>query len=116
MLRTLAAGNHAEQEAERAGSGTGFTRQWRQRPIARRIIAEIRGVDVAAVVKEMEGEGKIANTIRLHLAVLSHLFTVAQGDWGMESLDNPVARVRKPRLPKGRERRVREGDRRLHYR
>ena len=36
----------------------------------------------------MEGEGKSANTIRLHLAVLSHLFT--------------VARVRKPRLPKGR--------------
>jgi integrase len=92
------------------GPERGFIRQWMQRPIARRIIAEIRGVDVAAAVKEMEGEGKSANTIRLHLAVLSHLFTVAQGDWGMESLDNPVARVRKPRLPKGRERRVREGE------
>ncbi|MBU2796621.1 site-specific integrase, partial [Acidithiobacillus sp. VAN18-2] len=46
----------------------------------------------------------------LHLAVLSHLFTVAQSDWGMESLENPVARVRKPKLPKGRERRVKEGE------
>ncbi|MBU2753640.1 site-specific integrase, partial [Acidithiobacillus sp. CV18-3] len=92
------------------GPERGFIRQWLRRPLADRVIGEIRSVDVAGVIKEMEGEGKSENTVRLHLAVLSHLFTVAQSDWGMESLENPVARVRKPKLPKGRERRVKEGE------
>ncbi len=92
------------------GPERGFIRQWLGRPLSRRVIAEIRSVDVAAVIKDMVNEGKSENTIRLHLAVLSHLFTIARSDWGMEALDNPVARVRKPRLPKGRERRVREGE------
>ncbi|MDD5376441.1 hypothetical protein [Acidithiobacillus sp.] len=38
-------------------------------------------------MKEMEAEGKGANTIRLHLALLSHLFKVARTEWGMESID-----------------------------
>ncbi|WP_226859654.1 site-specific integrase [Acidithiobacillus ferriphilus] len=58
----------------------------------------------------MEKEGKGPKTIRLHLTVLSHLFNVAKDNWGMESLDNPVSRVHKPKLPGGRERRVRPGE------
>ncbi|MBN6742071.1 site-specific integrase [Acidithiobacillus sp. MC6.1] len=85
-------------------------RQWALRPLSKRFMASIRGKDVADVIRDMESEGKSPNTIRLHLAVLSHLFTVAQSDWGMEALDNPVARVRKPRLPGGRERRLLPGE------
>jgi integrase len=98
---------------KRAGSQTAerrFIHQWLRRPLSSRIMASIRGVDVARVIKEMEAEGKGANTIRLHLAVLSHLFTVAKSNWGMASLDNPVSSVRKPRLPGGRERRLIPGE------
>ena len=80
--------------------------QWLRRPIACRFMSAIRGRDVAEVIKDMEGEGKAGNTIRLHLAVLSHLFKVAKTEWGMEAISNPVESVRKPRLPQGRERRL----------
>lgn len=81
-------------------------RQWISRPVAKRFMASIRGADVAAVIRDMESEGKAPNTIRLHLAVMSHLFKVARTEWGMESLINPVELVRKPRLPQGRDRRL----------
>ena len=80
--------------------------QWLRRPIACRFMSAIRGRDVADAIKDMEGEGKSGNTIRLHLAVLSHLFKVAKTEWGMEAISNPVESVRKPRLPQGRERRL----------
>jgi integrase len=70
-------------------------------------LASIRSKDIADVIKVMvEDEGKAPNTIRLHLAIISHLFSVAATDWGMESLSNPVEHVRKPKLPKGRDRRL----------
>lgn len=80
--------------------------QWLRRPIACRFMSAIRGKDVADAIKDMEGEGKSKNTIRLHLAVLSHLFKVAKTEWGMEAISNPVESVRKPRLPQGRDRRL----------
>ena len=81
-------------------------RQWQSRPIAHMFLSNIRGREVALVVKEMEEEGKGGNTIRLHLAVLSHLYTVARAEWGMESLANPIELLRKPKLPVGRDRRL----------
>ena len=88
----------------------GFLRQWQERPLAARFMAAIRGSDVADAIREMEGEGKSANTIRLHLALLSHLFETARKEWDMEGLNNPVEVVRKPKLPKGRERRLVDGE------
>lgn len=85
---------------------TGFARQWIDRPIACRFMAAIRGRDVADAIREMESEGKSPNTVRLHLALLSHLFHVAKVEWEMEGLDNPVESVRKPKLPQGRNRRL----------
>ena len=81
-------------------------RQWQDRPVAKRFMASIRGKDIADIVHTMEAEGKSANTIRLHLALLSHLFNVARTEWGMEALSNPVELVRKPKLPRGRDRRL----------
>ena len=43
------------------------------------------------------------------LNVISHLFTVAVKEWSMESLRNPVSYIRKPKLPQGRDRRL-KGD------
>ena len=77
--------------------------------LAEKYMAAIRGKDIAEFIKEREDEGASGNTIRLDLAMLSRLFNVASRDWGMESLANPVTKVSKPRIPKGRERRL-EGD------
>ena len=99
---------------KKAGRGQdgerGFISQWLRRPISQRVMSSIRTVDVSAVMRDMEKEGKGPKTIRLHLAVLSHLFNVAKDNWGMESLDNPASRVHKPKLPGGRERRVHPGE------
>lgn len=78
--------------------------------LAEKYMAAIRGKDVADFIKEREEEGASGNTIRLDLAMLSRLFNVAISDWGMESLINPVSKVSKPKLPKGRERRLEDGE------
>jgi hypothetical protein len=105
---------YGEQVSARKRSADGerrMIRQWQDRKIARLALARITSKDVAQIIGDMEAEGKSPNTIRLHLALLSHLFTVAQTEWGMESLGNPVqiARKRKPKLPQGRDRRL-QGD------
>ena len=81
-----------------------------QRPIATRIMASIRSKDIADFVKAREAEGVNGNTIRLDLALLSRLFVVALNDWGMEALANPVEMITKPKIPKGRERRLEDGE------
>ena len=86
-------------------------RRLSQRPLARRSLASIKGSDIAAFIRERQADGVGANMIRLDLALLSHVFTVAGSVWGMESLGNPVQRVRgqRPKLPQGRDRRL-QGD------
>ena len=77
-------------------------------PLARRVLASIRGKDMAAYMRHRQSDGKGANTIRLELALLSHLFNTARTAWGMESLTNPVDLVKgqRPKLPGGRTRRL----------
>lgn len=41
-------------------------------------------------------EGLSASTVRLELALLSHLFTVAIKEWRIGLVYNPVANIRKP--------------------
>ncbi|MFT4242563.1 MAG: site-specific integrase [Acidovorax sp.] len=45
-------------------------------------------------------------TVLRRLAVLSHVFTIARKEWGMESLSNPVELVRKPQPNNARTRRI----------
>ncbi len=95
---TIRKKNHAPELAR--------IRQWQRRSVAELSLARFGGKELADVVGDMEVEGKSPNTIRLHLAVLSHLFKVARTEWGMTSLVNPVELVRKPKLPQGRDRRL----------
>lgn len=53
-----------------------------------------------------------ANTVRLDLALLSRLFEVARRDWGL-AVENPVIHITKPKTPRGRERRLAEGEEEL---
>ncbi len=54
--------------------------------------------------------GKSNNTVRLELALLSHLFTIAIQEWRMGLIYNPVAAVRKPAAGPGRNRRLLSGE------
>lgn len=76
--------------------------------LARRSLASIKGSDIATFIRGRRDEGLGANAIRLDLALLSHVFTIAGSAWGMESLGNPVKRIRgqRPKLPGGRTRRL----------
>lgn len=83
---------------------------WLKYPLARRPVQSIRSKDIADWRDGRIAAGKSANTIRLELAVLSNLFTVAICEWGFEGLSNPTKVVKLPRLPSGRIRRLEVGD------
>ena len=51
---------------------------------------------IAKYRDERLGEGKSNNTVRLELALLSHLYTVAIQEWKLGLAYNPVSGVRKP--------------------
>ena len=91
---------------------TNRLRALQARAIAVKTLSAIRGQDVAAFIREREAEGVGANTIRLDLAVLSHLYNIARSAWGMESLGNPVdlVRTQRPKLPQGRTRRLQDDE------
>ena len=52
------------------------------------------------------------NTVRLELALLSHLYTVAIQEWGLGLAFNPVLNIRKPSPGEGRDRRLRDDEER----
>jgi integrase len=81
-------------------------------PLAPRALATIRGKELAAYIRQRQGDGVGGNTIRLELALLSHLFNTARTAWGMEGLRNPVELVKgqRPRVPPGRDRRLLAGE------
>lgn len=55
-------------------------------------------------------EGKSNSSVRLELALLSHLYSVAMKEWRLGLLHNPVLLVRKPSAGAGRDRRLRKGE------
>lgn len=73
--------------------------------ITQQLVADYRD-QRGAVKSSRTGKPLSSNTLRLELALLSHLFTVAIQEWGIGLAQNPVAMVRKPKLPKGRNRRI----------
>ena len=44
------------------------------------------------------------------LGLLRSIFEVARRDWGYTALQNPLAGLRKPKTPEGRDRRLRPGE------
>ena len=50
--------------------------------------------------------GKSADTVRLELSLLSHLFTIAIKEWRLGLVYNPVMNIRKPPPGRGRNRRL----------
>ncbi len=81
--------------------------------LASRFLATIRSTDIAKYRDQRLEEGKSPYTVNNELILLSNLFNVAHREWGMESLDNPVAKISRPKMPKGRDRRLLPGEEEL---
>ncbi len=82
-----------------------FLRIWRATPMSKSLMATIRSADVAKLRDQWLKEYEPSTVLR-RLAVLSHVFTIARKEWGMESLSNPLELVRKPRPNDARTRRI----------
>lgn len=85
---------------------------WKRHNLSQRTLASLRSTDFAYFIAERQAQGIGANTIRLELALISHLLAIARTVWGMESLGNPVntARAARPKVPRGRDRRLLPGE------
>lgn len=83
--------------------------RWLRSPLADRTMASIRSTDLAAY-RESRLQQVSAHTVSNELILLSHLFTVARKEWGMDSLVNPVALIRRPKRPPARTRRLLPGE------
>ena len=74
-------------------------------------LAAIRAVDVAAWRDELLAEGLSAQSVIHHLNALSGLFTFVEKELSISlPPGNPVKSIRKPSLPKARDRRLRPGE------
>lgn len=59
-----------------------------------------------ATVSELTKKPISPSSVRLELALLSHLYTVAIREWGLGLIYNPVMNIRKPSPPPARNRRL----------
>ena len=79
---------------------------WLKTALAKRYLSTLKATDFAIWRDSRIKSGAAANTIRLELAVISNLFNIAKAEWGFESINNLTERIRTPKLPSGRARRV----------
>jgi integrase len=73
------------------------------------VIAKFRDMRLAGEDrKDVDGnpQPRMNNTVRLDLALLGHLFTVAMKEWGVSLPSNPVMNIRRPAPGPGRNRRL----------
>lgn len=68
------------------------------------VIAEYRDKRLNSTTRR--GDPVSNNTVRLELALLSHLYTTAIQEWGIGLASNPVSNIRKPSPGRGRDRRL----------
>ena len=83
-----------------------YIQHWERSNLAPLALSAIRGSDVAQYRDMRLKAGLSTTSVKHELALLSHLFSVASREWGMESLGNPVQTIRQPAMARGRERRV----------
>ena len=94
---------HPEQDYQRI-------RHWQRQDLAHYFLANLRGAEFAKYRDDRLAIGRAANTVRLELALVSHLFEIARKEWGMEGLINPLKNIRKPSGSNERDRRLRDGE------
>lgn len=73
-------------------------------------LAALNAELIAEFRDERLAEGKANNTVRLELALLSHMYTIAIKEWSLGLIANPVLNIRKPSPGQGRNRRLNEDE------
>ena len=75
-------------------------------------LASLSAEHIAKFRDDRLEEGMSASTVRLELALLGHLYTIAIKEWGLGLVSNPVANIRRPAPSQGRDRRLTHGEER----
>lgn len=78
--------------------------QLQQHALARRTLASLRSADFAEY-RDTRLQVVGPKTVQLELSLVSAVFNVAKRDWSIP-VENPVTHIRKPKLPRSRERRL----------
>ncbi|QBF27200.1 site-specific integrase [Pseudomonas tructae] len=96
-----------EVSSTKKGAKQELTRinKWKKNPLAGKGLAALRSSDFAAYRDGELKAGRSVSTVKLDLAIISHMYTVAIKDWGIEGLSNPVMKLRMPKGAKERDRR-----------
>ena len=77
----------------------------------RQFLATVRGVDIAAWRDRLMADGLAPQTVLHHLTALSGFFSYVERELSIDLPGgNPVGKVRKPRQPQPRDRRLRPGE------
>lgn len=84
--------------------------RWLKHPHSKCFLGRLRGADLAKYRDDRRAQGKAENTIRIELAVISHLYEIARKEWGMEGLPNPIKNIRMPKGSRERDRRLEAGE------
>ncbi|MEB0078071.1 site-specific integrase [Pseudomonas sp. CCI3.2] len=79
--------------------------KWQVSAYALKSLAGIRSSDMAEYRDAQIKLGRSPATVRLDLAVISHLYSTASKDWGIEGIKNPCQSIRMPKGSKERNRR-----------
>ena len=90
-----------------AGPEAARIRALLRHPLSQRIVAGIRGVDIAKYRDDRLRKVR-PSTAKRDLVILSHLFEVARKEWGIY-VQNPVREIKLPPHAKPRERRLQDG-------
>jgi len=88
----------AKQEAVRI-------KRWLLHPLSEKYLSAITSSDLATYRDERLKQNVSTATVRLELAIISHLYTIAAKEWHMTGLVNPCTNIRLPKGSKERDRR-----------
>jgi integrase len=95
-------------ERKRSASLVAYFGKYSLAAVTAELIAEYRDARLAGEDRMKDGkpQPRAANTVRLELALLGHLFTIAVKEWGLGLTFNPVLNIRRPAPGPGRNRRL----------
>lgn len=85
-------------------------KQWQRHPLADCLLTALEGKHFKRHRDTRLKAGLSRDTVRLELAIISHLYTTARKEWDLKGLANPIQDIKKPSPGDGRERRFEDGE------
>lgn len=84
---------------------------WLEHPLAKRSLSSLKSVDFVKH-RDRRCASVASNTVRLELALISHLFKIAKQEWNLP-VSNPLGDIRKPKPSNARTRRLEDDEEQL---